>query len=189
MPTYPLAVPVPFPGDGTGTTGWTVTLGQLTERTSDPAPKVGAGYFMGGASSKMVAHRDVALAAETVTDIDAGLVAVEAGAWQSGWSTQRDNALIRVYALSATGTVLADAATTPFYSNHTFTWRAVSLPLPTGTRSLRVEIESVRTDGTNNDGYHNGIALTLNGPAVSLSGRTRFGNLFVLTRRYPPPTT
>jgi hypothetical protein len=165
--------------DGTpvATPGWTST-GEATAiqygvssfpAATDPGPSDrGMNFFVGGiedATSSLEQTVDVSAYA---TAIDGGKVTFNLSGWLGGFEDQEDNAVLTVTFQSASGSALGSGTIGPVTAEDRndvteFVMEAATGAVPAGTRSVDVLLTMTRTDGSNNDGYADDLALTLSG--------------------------
>ncbi|MEV3989178.1 phosphoesterase [Streptomyces sp. NPDC049837] len=164
-------------------TGWQVvqgapaliayTLGGGYPTASDPGPaQRGSRFFSGGNSPRTALVQDIALPATGPTGhaaIDAGQVRYAVGAWLGGYASQEDGARLSVEFRDAKGTPVALSVLGPVTSGERkgrtgLLERKAGSLVPPGARTARVLLVFTRTGGgTSNDGYADGITLTLTG--------------------------
>lgn len=142
------------------------TSGGFPTATS-PGPKTrGSNFFSGGynsALSKAEQTRSVAWATEA---IDFGLARYTLAGWLGGYSTDTDNARLRITFLNGTGGKLGAATIGPISpaqrANKTgLVSRTRSGPVPKGTRSIKIELILTGGNGAYNDGYADALSLRL----------------------------
>jgi hypothetical protein len=164
-------------------TGWRVvegapalvayTLGGGYPTATDPGPaRRGSRFFSGGTSPRTALLQDVALPATGTTGhdaIDAGRVRCTVGAWLGGYASQEDGARLSVEFRDGRGTPVALSVLGPVTAAERkgrtgLLERTAGLLVPPGARTARVLLVLTRTGGgTSNDGYADGITLTLTG--------------------------
>jgi virginiamycin B lyase len=175
------AVTVPIPG-------W-VTVPNFTEGLyggTDLPPTTladdiggGRGFGWGGKSTPDQSHalQLVDVARET-TAIDDGRASATLSGLLGGQAGQNDNARVKAVFLSASGEELGNAQIGPVtpadLGNQTLLIpRSTSLPVPAGTRSIRVVATATNIGGGSNNGYFDNLSLTLDvKPAPTPSGDT-----------------
>ncbi|MFI1939192.1 phosphoesterase [Streptomyces purpureus] len=157
-------------------TGWKVvqgapaliayTLGGGYPGTADPGPTPrGSRFFSGGDSPRTVLVQDITL---PTAGIDAGYTRYELTAWLGGYATQEDGARLSVEFRDTRGTPLALSVLGPVTSAERggrtgLVERRATATVPPGARTARVQLVLTRSGGgTSNDGYADGITLTLN---------------------------
>jgi uncharacterized protein (DUF2141 family) len=165
--------------------GW--TIGSETNRTpgftavqygiptfpplTSPGPAArGTNFFAGGPNdTDSIAFQTIDL--KTVaTDIDAGRLSAELSGWVGGFAAEGDHMILSMSFLDKNGDVLpsggkvsAGTATAADRGNVTgFLFRSTMYSrIPASTRSIRVEMQTVRQNGTYNDSYADNVALKL----------------------------
>ncbi|MBI4876109.1 MAG: choice-of-anchor C family protein [Acidobacteria bacterium] len=130
------------------------------------APDRGNQFFGGGYAARSSITQVIDLSSYAAT-IDAG-TPYTLSAWLGGWETQGDNAKLTATFRGAGGSALGAASVGPVTmaernSITAFLLRSASGSVPSGTRSVLVELEFNRTDGNQNDGYADNLSLTLAG--------------------------
>ena len=176
MPSYPYALTLTNPGAETGDlTGWTVDTGALSAAVSANA-RTGTHAFYPGATASFTAHQDVTLPSDVLSDVDAGLVRVEAAAWQWDTISGTDSAYIGIECLDGSSTVLASATSTPI-SDAQQVWmqRSLNLPVPDGTRTIRYKLGGTRTGGSTLDCLFDDLTLQLTSEPDTLDLSTLAG--------------
>jgi hypothetical protein len=140
--------------------GWTEIVGaNWTQRFSGPAPFEGIAYFFAGAGATATLRQDVDVLS-FAGQIDAGLMAFDfSGRVRSFDQNPPDSATIVVSLLSGGAAVLASFDSGPQTGTSTWTEIATTLAAPVGTRTVRIDLVSLRNAGTNNDGYFDAISL------------------------------
>lgn len=150
------------PTGATGDTGgWTITSGAWVARTGVATPPSGGYHFFPGASASAKMFQTVQPVSQGVpaTTIDAGEASFQV-VWEQGGllgGTPYDEGRINLR-FKTSGGVLLGSASSPLYAPTTATepsyaWETLefSALLPAGTRSVEVELEAVRQQGTDND--------------------------------------
>jgi hypothetical protein len=156
-----------------GTTGWTATAGVIESLTAGQCagttPYLGTRYFAVGAlctdNAFGRAYQDVDVSANNVP-IDAGAAVARYGGWFANWQGS-DLPRMALEFRDATNTVIGNA---PEIGSNTGTWTRVQsdVPLPVGTRNVRVVLTGTRQVGSDNDSYFDEIFLHVaTGPACS----------------------
>lgn len=169
MASYPLTLTIQNPATSNTSTGWTVTAGSITIRSTNPPPAAGTHYLAGGSAATLSAHQDVALPADAHADVDGGWVA-----WNASWLTAGlvggGTARVILEARDASAALLStlhdsgDATQEERWLLHVPT----AGTLPVGTRTIRIRIEGVRAAGWGNvDTFYNKFTLGLSDSRVS----------------------
>ncbi len=151
--------------------GWTeVVGGNWTRRSANPQAHEGQHYFFAGAGATATLRQDVDVSA-WAADIDAGVFTFAFSGWVRSFAqTPADQSQIVVTWLAAAGETL-HSFDSGLHDN-TDAWHQVwTLVLgPAGTRSVRIELTSLRRAGTNNDGYFDGLVLERVLPQIPEAG-------------------
>lgn len=165
-----IAAPGWTPSGSATVVSW--TAGGGFPAPSDPGPQDRASnFFSGGPSlptSSQVQNIDVA---GDSAAIDAGTLGFTLSAYLGGFSSQRDQAELRVdfvgSASQTLGSALLEAVTPEERSNQTgMLLRTHSGLVPPGTRTVRLSLGFIRFDGSYNDGYADSLSLVLTPPAA-----------------------
>ncbi|QGV78620.1 phosphoesterase [Streptomyces ficellus] len=163
-------------------TGWKIAqgapaliayaLGQGYPTVSDPGPaRRGSRFFAGGDAPRTALTQDIALPATGPTGhpaVDAGRVRYAVTAWLGGYASQDDGARLSVEFRDGRGTPVALSVLGPVTAAERkgrtgLLERTAGSLVPPGARSARLLLVLTRTGGgTSNDGYADGITLTLN---------------------------
>lgn len=126
------------------------------------------------------------------SSINLGTVSFDLSAFLGGFSTQGDNAKLKVEFLNAASQLLASTTIGPVTnverSNTTgLLFRETSGIVPSGTRSARLVLTLTRTEGAYNDGYADNLSLILRepvpGPLPLLGAGAAFGFCRKLRKR------
>ena len=139
-----------------GTWSCTITINPATT----PEPHGGAYHFFAEKSELGVLRQDVAIS--PIPGQDFQLTGYVASADQH----PSDTSEIRLQFLNASGVVLLSKTSGPLASKQVWTKVSLSAPAPVGTKIVRVELESFRHNGDNNDGYYDDLVLV----ALPVSG-------------------
>lgn len=161
---------------GDDTTGWVATTGAI----STAARSYGIASFYGAATAEVVAHRDVALDADLVTPVDAGDCTLRSF-FLLGDTLSDNFDFVRFWleCRDAGGTVLAtlQSDTTPQRYPLVYAPFDVTIDIPAGTRSFRLNWDAVRANGSNDDGYLARVSAFVLQPATPAAPSRR--QLFV----------
>lgn len=159
-----------------GATGF-VTVGNFTTVTygagggfpaaTDPGGSVGgANFFSGGPNNgSSSASQSIDLSSDSGL-IDLGTSSFVLSAYLGGFSTQSDNAVLSISFLDNLNGVLGSALLGPVTSTDRagatgLLFRSANGFVPTGARSVSVNLLMSRTDGDYNDGYADNLSLVL----------------------------
>jgi len=122
-------------------------------------------YFSGGNSALATASQTVNLSSYSA-QIDGGSQGYTLSAWLGGWSSQEDNARVKVEFRNASGSTLGSAEIGPVLAAERnnvsgLVLKSVSGTVPAGARSAVVTMTMTRTAGTANDGYADNLSFVL----------------------------
>jgi len=132
----------------------------------------GANFFAGGRDSATATGTQDVAVSSAASDIDAGSVKAVLSGQLGGFQSQGDATTVTATWLDAAGnpvgTPLTIGPVTPADRANVTTLlpRSASATVPAATRSARVVISAVRTNGSYNDGYADSIGLELSGGAL-----------------------
>jgi hypothetical protein len=155
--------------------GWTVSSNLTAEQYGAPdflttadsaALGGGANFFAGGPDNAASAATQVIDVSGAAPEIDAGKVQATLSALLGGFSSQTDRATVTATYLNAFGGGLGSVAlpaVTPAERNNVtaLVARTASGLVPSQTRSISVRIDTIRDDGSYNDGYIDNVGLVL----------------------------
>jgi hypothetical protein len=161
--SYPYQLILTNPGGELGdTNGWTNVTGTLAAITTGGGvnPHTGSYFFRAGASAATECYQDVAVPVDAQADVDGGLISAEFSAWQAGY-TDADTGRLRVAFRNAGGSTLATYDGTDYDGGSSWEQRLLTVPVPAGTRTIRLTLIGTRSAGTNLDAYWDDIALRL----------------------------
>ena len=159
------------------TPGWTST-GEATAlqygsgaypALTDPGPTDrGVNLFIGGQNDATSSLTQTVDLSSDAASIDAEAVTYALSGWLGGYSTQEDYATLTVTFRDGTGTAIGAGTIGPVTAEDRagvtgLLERSTTGAVPSGTRSVLVELDMVREEGTANDGYADNLSLTLCG--------------------------
>jgi hypothetical protein len=138
--------------------------------SSAPGAQAGNAYFTGGThgSSSLTQTADVSADA---TAIDSGTATYDLSGWLGGYSSQNDAAALVATFQSSSGSSLGSAQIGPVTAadrgNTTeFLQRTATGAIPSGTRTIRLDLQFTWTAGGTTDGYADGLSLTVS-PSIT----------------------
>ncbi len=129
----------------------------------------GNSFFTGGEAAVSTGRQDVSIA-DAAAEIDAGGVDYTVQAYLGGFSSQEDNAVLRLTFLDGGGAPLGDEVVlgpiTADDRQNTTTLIGLETggPVPAQARTARIVLELTRASGSSNDGYADNLSLTLGEP-------------------------
>ena len=126
----------------------------------------GNSFFAGGPANPNSGASQTVSVASRATAIDAGKFSATLAGYLGGYSSQRDSLTVTATFLDASGKklgVLKIGPVTPAQraSETTMIKKSATGRVPAKTRSIKVALIAVRTDGSYNDGYAENLKLTL----------------------------
>jgi hypothetical protein len=149
---------------------WVEVVGtNWTQRASSPSPQEGAYYFFPGVCSSGELRQDVDINPYAYL-VDTDLQSFEfSGYVRSYTQTPADLTNIILEYLNHDKSVVLDTYNSGAHNN-TSDWLPVSDAriAPIGTRFIRIRLVSTRNNGSNNDGYYDGLSLTTFIPQPSI---------------------
>jgi uncharacterized protein (TIGR03437 family) len=147
--------------------------------TSPAPPDQGKLYFYGGPSNPAsTGYQDIDVS-QGAAAIDAGTVTYALSAWLGGYSTQNDGMMLTVKFMNWSGTTLSTVVLGPVLAPERANLtemikKSSNGTMPTGARIVRVQMDSNRTDGSDNDGMADSLSLILTNtapvPTISAGG-------------------
>ncbi|MBI4893569.1 MAG: hypothetical protein HY821_23315, partial [Acidobacteria bacterium] len=153
--------------------GWTTdgivsvcAYGPTTIAIGAPGPaNRGKNYFAGAAGPSSVLSQTIDLTG-SATQIDTGSQAFTLSGWLGGYEVQDDAAKVTATFLGAGGNSLGSAWIGPVLaadrnSTTSLILKSASGTVPSGTRSVRIELLFTRAQGSYNDGYADNHSLIL----------------------------
>jgi len=154
-----------YDGDNVPDTLWTVTTGIFDQNANQAAPgdrgftqHDNTIYLFGGTAPLSVGYREVPVPVDEV--------GFTLSAWLGGFQTQDDNALVEAEWRDDDDNILqTDALPTVSAADRSnltgFLYKEISGIIPAGATKVRVVITMTRVSGTNNDGYTDGVFLSM----------------------------
>ncbi len=141
--------------------GWTSPNGiNWQQRSTDPTPLDGTAYFFAGDNDFASLQQDIDVSIYS-TDIDASLATFSYSAFvRSFGQNPPDLAQTNLFYLDANGTVIEQFNSLEYGDGSNWVEVQDTRIAPVGTRTIRVELNSTRNSGGNNDGYFDNLSLT-----------------------------
>ena len=136
-----------------------------TSQTPGPADR-GLAFFAGGPSNAESSITQTIDVSDRATAIDADRARFALCGWLGGFGSQDDAATLRAEFRDGSGQPLGAASLGPVLAADRgdvtrFVERSSDGLLPTGTRSVFIQLETIRTSGNSNDGYAENLAFML----------------------------
>jgi hypothetical protein len=130
------------------------------------APDGGSNYFAGGPGGAVSTATQTVSLSRDAAAIDTGTTTATLSAWLGGWSSQEDSATVQATFLKASGTATKGLKIGPVTAGQRrgetkLLPRMAKTLVPSGTRSIKIEIVATRATGVYNDGYADDISLVL----------------------------
>lgn len=177
--------PVPgFTTTGNFTVGQFGPAGSFFTTTD---PDGGSNLFEGGPNNASSSAAQLISLLPEAAVIDAGNATFTLSAFLGGYDGQDDNAVLSASFLGAGSNVLGAAQIGPVLSSDrngmtTLLFRSTNGVVPTGTRSVNVNLQMTRLAGSYNDGYADDLSLVLSQPPAvpEASTTVSFGLLLAL---------
>lgn len=160
--------------------GWTLIEGGFTctqygtgafPSTTDPGPPTrGDNFFNGGPDSFSRGRQTIGLGA-FASEIDSGGLTFSLSGWLGGFAGQGDFAQFFARFLDMSDNELGVFSIGPVTTADRGSQTGLHFlfadgSVPTGTRSVQLDLEMTRLEGTSNDGYADNLSLVLNPTAV-----------------------
>lgn len=140
---------------------WTIASGRWTQRAKAPLPQEGKFYFFPSVAAHAEMYQDIDVSSYNwLTDI--GLVNVHYKSFLRAFPQRpADQSYQVVEFRDVNGSAIDSFATVRYDSTNA--WIAIDhqQSLPKGVRTIRVRLLSERFNGSNNDGYHDDVSLTV----------------------------
>ena len=147
----------------------------LTDPGPEPASTRGTYLFAGGGNNSYSSAAQLVTGStlEIQAAIDGGTVPYDLSGWLGGYSDglggQDDNVVLSIRFLDAANEVIDTAAIGPVTNADRGRQTALLLRqetgiVPSGTRSIGVELQMTRLNGTYNDGYADNLSLVFHAP-------------------------
>ena len=138
----------------------------------DPGPADrGSWYFYGGPSNpSSTAYQDIDLAG-AASQIDGGKVTFSFSGWIGGYSDQGDSMKVTALFMNWSGAALGSSTLGPVSAaergnKSALIQKSQTGSVPAGTRMVRITMASTRTDGSDDDGLADSLALLLTAPGT-----------------------
>lgn len=164
MARYPYALTNPG-GELNNTTGWTARSGgaiSLRNSGDDVAAFSGAKYFAATASGATAKwDQQVAVNAAHYTAVDTGTMILRGLAPHIGYDQDTDSGQLYVECYAADGTTLLGRQENAASDPAVWTYEAVQMTVPTGTRFFRIGTNNTRVTGTQLSTYWDEFSLEL----------------------------
>ncbi|KAF5056249.1 hypothetical protein DSECCO2_369350 [anaerobic digester metagenome] len=148
--------------------GWSELTGnKWTQRLENPAPNSGVAYFFPGADATAELGQVIDVSNDS-SEIDSGTkIYYFTGYVRAFAQSPADESNIFIHFMNANNTLLTSFNFGPFTQTQTWLRIDSALSVPPGTRKVDVRLHSLRHNGTNNDGYYDGLYLG-NAPLVGM---------------------
>ncbi len=141
--------------------GWTSAQGPWRQRFKGPLPEEGKAYFFPGVAANAELYQDVDVSNYSFF-IDHGFITANYSGYVRAFPQRPpDESFEMLEFLNTNGEVIDSFKSASYDSTNTWIHITNKTKLPEGTRSVRIKLLSKRNNGSNNDGYHDNISLTL----------------------------
>jgi hypothetical protein len=154
--------------DWTTTSNFTVVqYGSEDLLPSSPGPvDRGLNYFYGGPNNAFSSATQGIDLSSAATQIDAGSVSYNLSGWLGGLTNQYDDAVLTATFLNASGGVLGTSSIGPVAAEERgdttgLLYEEASGVLPSGTRTVSVELLMTRYYGSDNDGLADNLSFVV----------------------------
>jgi hypothetical protein len=143
------------------TNEWTIASGRWTQRKKAPLPQEEKAYFFPGVAAHAELFQDIDISGYGLFT-DLGMMKVDFSSYMRVFPQRPPDNSYEVIEFRNADSVVIDSFATGHYDS-TNAWVNIThaRPLPKATRIVRVRLISDRYNGSNNDGYHDDISLTL----------------------------
>ncbi len=141
--------------------GWTQVTRKWQQRAKDPLPQEGKNYFFAGNAGNAELFQDIDVS-NRASLIDIGFFRANYSAYMRAWRQKpTDEAVEIIEYRNAAGNVLDSFKTEPCTTTDNWVHITDNRTIPKNTRTIRVRLLAIRHNGSNNDGYHDDLSLTL----------------------------
>jgi hypothetical protein len=143
------------------TNEWTIASGRWTQRKKAPLPQEEKAYFFPGVAAHAELFQDIDVGGYSLFT-DMGLMKIDFAGYMRVFPQRPPDKSYEVIEFRNADSVVIDSFATSHYDS-TKAWVNIThaRPLPKATRTIRVRLISDRYNGSNNDGYHDGISVTV----------------------------
>jgi len=168
---------------------WIEVIGNnWTQRTAGPDPYEGLAYFFPGVAAVAELQQDVDVSFYKTTIDDSTQPFIFEGFVRAYQQSPADQSRIILEFLDTLKTTRIDSFDSGNYSN-TAEWVQITdtTIAPPQTRYIRIRLISTRRNGSNNDGYYDGLSLIAAVPVGIQVERRNLIDDFILLQNYPNP--
>jgi hypothetical protein len=143
------------------------TAGGGFPTTTDPGPgDRGTNFFAGGPSNSSSSASQSIDVTDGASAIDTGDVLFAVSGYLGGFASQHDNAILTAYFLNTSNLNLGTAFIGPVTNSDRgdltgLLFRTTSGTIPIGTRTIKLDLNMTRLEGSYNDGYADNLSLVL----------------------------
>jgi hypothetical protein len=168
---------------------WMEAIGSnWTQRTASPDPYEGLAYFFPGVASVAELQQDVDVSLYKKTIDDSTQHFIFEGYVRAYGQSPADQSRIILEFLDTLKTTKIDSFDSGDYSNTTEWVQITDTTIaPPQTRYIRIKLKSTRRNGSNNDGYYDGLSLIVYDPVGIRKERYNLVTNFILLQNYPNP--
>ncbi len=168
---------------------WTEVLGNnWTQRTAGPEPYEGLAYFFPGVAAVAELQQDVDVSNYKYTIDDSTQQFIFEGYVRAYSQSPADQSRIILQFLDSLKITEIDSFDSGDYSNTT-EWVPITdtTIAPPQTRYIRIRLISTRRNGSNNDGYYDGLSLMAASPVGIRQEKYNLVENLILLQNYPNP--
>jgi hypothetical protein len=168
---------------------WTEVIGtNWTQRITSPDPYEGLAYFFPGVAAVAELQQDVDVSFYETTIDDSTQPFIFEGYVRAYQQSPADQSRIILEFLDTLKTTMIDSFDSGNYANTTEWVQITDTTLaPPQTRYIRIRLISTRRNGSNNDGYYDGLSLFAVNPVSLQQKKDNLVENLILLQNYPNP--
>ncbi|HYC28066.1 MAG TPA: hypothetical protein VEB42_04605, partial [Chitinophagaceae bacterium] len=142
------------------TNEWTIASGRWMQRGKAPLPQEGKAYFFPAVAAQAELFQDVDVSSYGFFT-DLGVMSVRYEAYMRAFPQRPADVSYEIIEFRDGDHVLDSFVTQRYDTTNAWIKVSHSQTLPKGSRSVRVRLLSDRYNGSNNDGYHDDVRLSV----------------------------
>lgn len=147
--------------------GWISSQGKWTQRFKGPLPQEGKAYFFPSVAASAELYQDVDVSNYSFF-IDYGFITANYSGYVRAYPQRPpDESSEMLEFRDSNGAVLDSFKSQSHDSTNSWVKISQKIKLPAATKVIRIKLLSKRNNGSNNDGYHDNISLTLSNSLVT----------------------